>query len=928
MQFLKRLMKPFLKKKADQDLEDEVRFHLEKQIEINVAAGMPLAEARRRALIEFGGVQKTKEDVREQRWTHTGSVLLQDTRYAFRMFRKSPGFTAIAVLTLALGIGMNTAIFSLIDAVLFNAMPVSHPEELVMLRWHARHQPKLHSHSSHGDCAQKRQGDDGYGCSLSLPFLNEVRSQSNLFSGIAAFSGAPRLDLSGNGAATIVNNAQLVSGDFFATLGVKTVVGRAFGHSDDTSTAEPSVMLSYGYWKSAFGGSPDAVGRTIRLNGLPFIIIGVAERGFSGPTPGRHYDLWLPLSARPRLSQRWTPKDDDAGSWWLVIVGRRKPGVSAKQTEAAVSLLFRNETLHGEKPFFAPADEPGINAVPAQEGLEGGRTRVLQPLYILMLAVALVLLIACANIAGLLLARAAGRSREIAVRLVLGAKRARLVSQLLVESFLLSFMGGALGLLLALWSARGLMVLANNDGAFTPHLDWRVLAFTAATAILTGLFFSLIPAFRSLRVDLTPALKAGAGTSAATASGTKWYSLGNILVVAQVSLAVVALVTAGLLVRTLSNLKNVTIGFDTNNVLIFGLEPSLAGYKGPQVDTLNRDLQEQFAALPGVQSVSYSAVALLTGSEIGTDIHLPGTPENERPGCDYMPVGPRFFQTMVIPLREGSDFTAADFAAAAARSARALNAPSDPAAAPASVIVNETFVRVFFPHTNPLGRHIEEILPDDPKNPRGPGWEIIGVAGDTKYDSLRRKIVPIMYMANAGNAFFAVRTAGDPLQLVPAIRDMVNRKDSNLAMFRIATESQQIDNQVSVEQLIARLATFFGLLALVLACIGLYGLLSYEVTRRTREIGIRMAIGAQRSNVIRLVVVQGIVLAAVGAVVGISASLGVNRLLKTALYGVTPGDPVTLAFCAGVLLVVALAACYLPARRATKVDPLVALRYE
>jgi macrolide transport system ATP-binding/permease protein len=928
MQFLKRLMNPFARKKADHELEEEVRFHLEKQIEINVAAGMSLAEARRHALIEFGGVQKTKEDVREQRWTNAAGVLLQDTRYAFRMFRKSPGFTAIAVLTLALGIGMNTAIFSLIDAVLFSALPVSHPEELVVLRWHAHHQPKLHSHSSYGDCAQKRQGDDGYGCSLSLPFLNAVRSQSNLFSGLAAFSGAPRLDLSGNGAATIVNNAQLVSGDFFTTLGVKTVAGRAFSPGDDTPKAESSVMLSYGYWKSAFGGSPDAVGRTIRLNGLPFIIIGIAEPGFTGLTPGRQNDLWLPLSARARLSQRWTPKEDDGGSWWLVVVGRPKPGISAKQAEAALSLLFRNETLHEQKPLFTAADAPGVNLLPAQQGLDGGRTRVLQPLYVLMLAVALVLLIACANIAGLLLARAAGRSREIAVRLVLGAKRARLVSQLLVESLLLSVMGGALGLVLALWSARGLMVLANNNASFTPHLDWRVLAFTAATAILTGLFFGLIPAFRSLRIDLTPALKAGAGTSAATASGTKWYSLGNFLVVAQVSLAVVALVTAGLLVRTLSNLKNVNLGFDTRNVLVFGLDPALAGYKGPQIDALNRDLQEQFAALPGVTSVSYSWAALLAGSSWDTDIHLPGTSENEKQDSDYMPVGPRFFQTMGIPLKAGRDFSAADFAAAAVRSSRPPGAPADPTAAPTTVIVNETFVRRFFPHANPLGQHIEELLPDDPKDPRGPGWEIVGVAGDAKYDSLRREISPTMYAANAGNASFAVRTAGDPLQLVPVIRDLVNRKDNNLAMFRIATESKQIDSLVSVEQLVARLATFFGLLAVVLACIGLYGLLSYEVTQRTREIGIRMAIGAQRSNVIRLVVVQGIMLAAVGAVVGSGASLGVTRLLKTALYGVTPGDPITLAFCAALLLVVAMAACYLPARRATRVDPLVALRYE
>jgi predicted permease len=928
--WLAMLVRPFRRRKTELELEEEIRFHVEKQIELNIAAGMPPGEARRRALIEFGGVQQTKEDVRQQGWAHLAEVLLQDARYALRMLRKSPGFSAVAVLTLALGIGMNTAIFSLIDAVLFRALPASHPEELVVLRWHARHQPKIHSHNSSSDCRQKRQGDDGYGCSLSLPFLNMLRTQAKSFSGLAAFARAPRLDLSGNGAATIINNAQLVSGDFFSTLGVKAAAGRTLAMADDSPTAPPVVMLSYGYWQSAFGGSRDAIGRTIKLNGLSFTIVGVAEQTFTGLTPGSKFDLWVPLATRPGLDPRWVPVEDDAGSWWMVIVARLKPGVAPRQAQAEVTLLFADETMHEQKSLFQATDLPGIDTMPAQQTLEGSRSRALGPLYILMMAVALILLIACANIAGLLLARAASRSKEMAVRLTLGARRRRLISQLLMESMLLSLVGSVLGLVLAQWGARALLLISNGDGntlPFTPQLDARVLAFTAAAGIFTGLSFGLVPALRSLRINLTPALKSGGSSSVASAGRTRWYNMGNGLVVAQVSLAVVALVTAGLLVRTLSNLRNVDVGFDTHNILTFGVDPSLAGYKGPQIGALYSNLQEQFASLPGVTSVTYSSSTLLSGSEWDTDFHPPGTPEKETANVHYMPVGPNFFAAMRIPLKAGRDLSRADFAAAMARSARPLAAP-EPTAAPMAAVVNETFVRRFLPDTYPIGQHLEEVRPEDASTPRGPGWEIVGVVGDAHYESLRGDVSPTMYVANATNGFFAVRTSGDPLAMVPAIRDIVNRQSNNLAMFRIATQTQTIESQIFAERLVARLSTFFGLLAVVLACMGIYGLLSYEVTRRTREIGIRMAIGAQRSNVIRLVVVQGICLAIVGAVVGSAASFAVSRLLAGVLFGVKPGDPITLAACTTVLLLVALAACYLPARRATKVDPMVALRYE
>jgi predicted permease len=930
VRLFKNIVAALRRRKTDSDLNDELRFHLEKEIESNIARGMSAEEARRQALIAFGGVQQTKERVRETSHFSFLEHLSQDARYALRMFGKSPGFTAVVVITLALGIGMNTAIFSLIDAVLFRALPASHPEELVLLRWHSHHRPKLHNHSSHGDCPNHRQGENQDGCSFSLPFVNMVRSQNSVLSGVAAFSAAPRLDLSGNGAATIVNRAQLVSGDYFSTLGVGATLGRILGPEDDTPTAAPVLVLSHGFWQSAFGGSPEVVGRTVRLNGLPFTIVGVTEKGFSGLAPGNKFDLWLPFAARPRLDPRWSPEEDDAGSWWIVAVGRLKPGVSAKQAQAALTLLYADETMHEEKPLFEATAGPGIELVAAQEGLEGAQKNFLQPLYLLMMAVALVLVIACTNIAGLLLARATARSKEIAVRLTLGARRGRLVTQLLVESLLLSTAGAVLGLFLARWGARMLLRMASDGGGqlpFTPQLDGRVLAFTAFVAVFTGVVFGLAPVLRSFRLDLGPVLKTPSGTLP-TASRTRWYGAGNTLVVAQVSLAIVVLVTAGLLVRTLGNLKSVALGFDPRNMLVFGLDPTLAGYKGQQVDAVYRDLQEQFAALPGVNSVTYSWVSLLSGSEWDTDFHAPGTPEKEASNASYMPVGPHFFDSMRIPLQAGRDFTAADFTAAALRSTRPPNAVPDPTAAPTTVIVNEAFVRRFFPHTNPVGQHMEEMMPEDQRRHRGPGWEIIGVCGDARYEGLRGDVNPTMYAASAGNAFFSIRTAGDPLAMVPAIRNLINRKDNNLAMYRVASETKQIDDLVSTERVVARLSSFFGVLALLLACAGIYGLLSYEVALRTREIGIRMAIGAQWQDVVRLVVRQGMLVTVTGAVIGGGASFAAKKLLSAILYGVKPGDPTTLVAVAIILLVVALASCYLPARRATRVDPLVALRYE
>jgi predicted permease len=918
--------------KADRELDDEMRFHLEKQVELHVAAGKSAEEAQRLALIEFGGVQQTRENVRETKSLHFFDVMIQDTRYALRLLRKTPVFTTIAVLTLALGIGMNTAIFSLIDGALFRALPVHKPEEVVLLKWHARKRPQNMNQRGYGYCESHFAAPDYRSCSFSLPWLKEVAAQTNLFSGVAAMAGGGRINMSGNGPATILNGAQLVSGNFFQTIGVPASVGRTLLPADDSVSAPAVMVISHSYWKTAFGGTDEIVGKTVRLNAVPFTIVGVMAQNFSGITPGDQVDVWLPFPSEARLEPGWTAKDDNYQFWKINILARLNPGVQRQQAQAALTGMFRAHTFHTPEPLFKEADDPGIDLPSAQEALYYARPQVMNPLYIVMAAVGLVLLIACANIGGLLLTRSAARSREFAVRLTLGAKRSRLVGQLLVESLLLSLTGGALGLLIGRWGSRALIFLMKTKPSDPPAMqasfDWRVLGFTFAVSSIAAILFGLAPALRSLRLDLTPALKSGSAASAGELKQGRWFTLGSGLVVAQVTLAIVALMGAGLLLRTLNNLKSVELGFDPNNVLLFGVDPALAGYKPDQIYRLNSELQEKFAALPSVKSVSYSWEPLLAGSLWDTDVHPPGTPEDKTADTDYMPVGPNFFTTMRIPLLAGREFNASDYAIATARASRPPGSEPDLSSPPIPVIVNQTFVKQFLQHTNPLDQHVEEGLSDDKKKRNGPGWRIIGVAGDTKYDGLRADVRPVMYAPLSGGGFFTIRTAGDPQQLVPAIRDLVTRRDSNLAIYRITTQMEEMNGQMHVERLLAQLSAFFAALALILACGGIYGLLSYEVTRRTREIGIRMAIGAQRLDVIRMVVRQGVVLAVIGVVVGIAAAFAATRIMNTMLYHVKAMDPLTLAAVSALLLIVSLVACFLPARRATRVDPLIALRYE
>ena len=905
--------------------------------------------------MELGGLEQVKEQTREVRAGQFAETLWQDVRYALRMLRKNPGFTTVAVLTLALGIGANTAIFRFIDALLLRSIPVKDPQQLVLLRWSASQRPNVDGFSSYGDCIDNK-------CSFSLPFFHTIDAQATAFSGMAAFAGPLPIDLSCNGAASIAQGTY-VSGDFFSTLGVKTLIGRPFVPSDDSPSAPPAIVLDYAGWVRVFGGDPSVVGRTVRLDNTTATIIGVADPHFTSLTPGRTQDFFMPFALSDRVrGQYWgnQTRMNDSSIWWVVTLGRLKPGVSLGRAQAAATAIFRNEMLHGSMPMFKAADAPEIHLQPAQAGLNGETSQIAPALYVAMAIVAFILLIACANVAGLTLARSASRQKEMALRLALGAGRARILRQLLTESVLLAVSGGILGIFVAIWGVDAIYkLLSNSPGQpilFTVAPDWRVLAFALATTCITGILFGLAPALRGSRIDLTPSLKESAPSlpGAAAYAGVR-FRLGDALVVAQVALSIVVLIGAGLLVRTLRNLHRLNTGFDPQNILLFGLDPHLAGYTDQQTQQLYANLQQRFAALPGVISASYSEDALLSGAWSGDDVHIDGAPPKQNFNTAELSVGPNFFSTMRIPLLAGRNFTSADFAAAAAtnaaekaRDAAAAAAktkaspsaltPAPPTAldqaydrsAPVSVVINEAFARKAFPNRNPVGLHLGHPQTTESGVQRhGPGYTIIGIVGDTKYAWLRREITPIMFFPLVSNeAHFELRTAANPTALVKNVRDIVSEAGDNLPLIDVRTQMEQIDQILFQERLMARLSGFFGALALVLACIGLYGLLSYEVARHTRELGIRMALGAQHRDLLRLVIGQGILLVLIGAGIGVAAALGVTRFIAAMLFGVQANDLLTFVGVAALLTVVALLACYIPARRAMRVDPIVALRYE
>ncbi|HMG76364.1 MAG TPA: ABC transporter permease [Pyrinomonadaceae bacterium] len=865
------------------------------------------------------------------------NALSQDLRYGLRMMRKAPGVTAIAVLSLALGIGANTALFSIVDSLLLKMLPVKEPERLVLFRSVAPREFSVGSYNG-----SSRTDEAGRRIMTSFPYqsFQRMREQQSALSEIFAF-GNVGLNVTADGQADVASG-QAVSGNYFAGLGVQTILGRTLTDADDKAAASPAAVISYRYWQQRFGGNQQIVGKQINLNNIAFTIVGVTPAGFEGTMDaGSTQDVTIPIAWEPSMYvDRQRSYLNGAGVWWLRLMGRLKPGATAERARAQLENAFLQSVIEHRTARQTEAQSSGGNAVknlepqqyprlfldPGGQGEMNSRRQFAPSLYLLLGIVGMVLLIACANVANLLLSRAASRQKEIALRLALGASRWRLIRQLLTESVLLAAMGGTVGILFALWIKDGLLSVGVWGGrgmrALEPQLDWRVLGFTLALSLLTGLVFGLAPAWRSTKLDLTPTLKdSGRGSSASTRS-----LLSSSLVVLQVSLSLLLLIGAGLFVRTLLNLQRVDPGFNTRNLLLFGIQPGLAGYKGDKLVQLYQQLGERLEAVPGVQAVTFSRTTLLSQSMSSRDVYLrrdlSAPPDSEgrikASGEGYIHnVRENFLETMEIPLLAG----------------RTLK-PQDDAKAPKVAVVNQTFASKYFPNEDPIGKRFtfDSSKPDE--------VEIVGLAKDAKYTRQRDDFPPTAYSSwrqelnGMRGATFEVRTTGDPTAAVAAVRQAVREVDANLPLNSVKTQIEQADETLRMERLFAKLMTLFGLLAQQLAAIGLFGVLAYAVSRRTHEIGIRMALGAERGDVLKMILLQGMTLALIGVGLGLAGAYVLTRYLESQLnlqsmlYGVKVNDPLTYGVIAAGLTLVAAVACYIPARRATKVDPLVALRYE
>jgi predicted permease len=862
--------------------------------------------------------------------------LFQDVRYALRQLRKSPGFTAIAIITIALGIGANTAIFSLIDAVMLKMLPVEKPEQLVLLSWAAPGWPYM-IHSLTGNSDQDKSGRST-STSFSYAIFDDIRAHNRALSSVLAFSDGGRLNVGVGGQAGLAQG-QLVSGDFFSTLGVPAVFGRTITPTDDTVGASPAAVISYSYWVNRFGHDPLAVGKAITVNGVPFTLVGVAAPEFFGVEPGTSIDLWIPLRTQSQVDPGWIAyanpgevsrfmaRDD----WWVVIMGRLKPGVSEQQARAELDVLVRQDAASVEPPPTAAnrtpdmsLELPQVELASASKGLNSLRQEFSKPLSILMAVVGLVLLIACANVANLLLARAASRQKEIAVRLALGAGRRRLIRQLLTESVLLAVAGGALGVILAYWASD--VLLAYMSGGRHPVIlhvspNPAVLGFSAAASVLTGILFGLAPALRGTRLDLTPTLKESGAKLVGRGGPSRGLrlDLGKALLVAQVAMSLSLLIAAGLFVRTLANLEGENIGFDRHNLLLFGIDPTQAGYHGDRLATVYEEVRKRIEVVPGVRSASLSRHSFINGgvSISGASIqgYTPKPGEWSHKGSVRVhvnSVGPEFFETFGIPLLLGR--TIGD---------------GDTAAAPKVAVVNRAFASKYLEGESPIGRRLGFGAQKENLD-----IEIVGMVGDARYGHLRDEAPPTVYLPYAQNVdtlaemTFAVRTGGDPTHWIGAIRQAVQGLDTNLPLSDVKTQIEQIEQATFQERLIARLISLFSTLALLLACVGLYGITSYAVARRTSELGIRLALGAGRGDVLRIVLRDSLLPVVAGAAIGVPIALAATRYISSELYGISATDPATMMVAILMLAGAAGIASYLPARHATTVDPMVALRDE
>jgi len=901
--FFHRLLGLFLRRKLERELEEEIHSHLEMQIGDNLRQGMSLEEARRAARRNFGGVEQVKEAYRDKSRLVWIENLWQDLRYGARMLMKQPGFTLIAVITLALGIGANTAVFTLINALLLRALPVAKPHELVVI-------------SAGG------QGTPGI---ISFPMYRDLRARQEVFTDILASGGARsvRLTIPGGSGTVEVDNVQtgLVTANYWNVLGVQPALGRFFSEAEDrvpnsSATSGSLAVLSYSFWERQFGRDPNVLGRTVLVNRNSCQVIGVAPRGFFGERVGSEPDLWVPL-----ISFSSAELLENRGGQFTAEMGRLKPGLSREQAQTALTLLFQ-QLVQAERAAglpsgpgrVAPVENYFIRVEPGATGLSTGllRRTFTQPLWIIMAIVALVLLIACANVANLLLARAVARQREISVRLALGCSRFRLVRQLLTESLLLSALGTIVGLLVAWWGSDVLLRMVDT-GSVPLQLDLspdaRVFAFTAAVMIVTGIGFGLAPAWRANGFDLASAMK---DQARGTGQRVRQY-LGRTLVIFQVALSLLLLIGAGLLIRSLYNLRQIDLGFQPERVTLFHLAHNPQNREPAALTRVAREVHERVKQIPGVQQASVSWLMLFSGADINAPLKIHDyTPvPDEEVKARFNSVSPGYFETVGMSLVAGRGIEERD----------TENAPQ-------TAVINEAMARRYFPGANPVGKTMEITVGPTKGNP----IEIVGVVRDAKYNNMRAETKPMFYTSiqqlprTLGT--LEVRAREPMAALSASIRNALSEVTKDVMIRRVVTLSDQVDSTLASERLLTTLCVFFGALALLLASVGLYGVLSYAVAQRTQEIGIRMALGATGRNVLWLVLRQSLTVVLAGIAIGLSLALTCTRLLVSFLYGLSPTDPTTIVGAMLLLLVVALLACWIPARRATKVDPMITLKYE
>ncbi len=851
--------------------------------------------------------------------------MLRDLRYGARALIHAKGWASIIVLSLALGIGANTALFSVASAMLLKTIPVEDPHSLLRFRAVG---PSDMSNSSFGYGNLPKDTRATFSFPMFLQMVAENRTLQDLFA-CAPFG---RVNMVVDGQAEIAT-AFISTGNYYRLLGVVARPGRTLTPEDDKPGAPPAAVISHRYWVSRFGSNPGAVGKTVNLNNVPVTIVGVLPAAFTGiqQAAAEPPDVSVPLSLDAVINP--IPLNPDLGRspvrvneptwWWLQIMGRAKPGVTAAQVQANLATVFQHTARAGMDSYLAGLSDadrsrsenanrtrvPRLQVESGSQGVYDAGPNEVRSVAILSSVVGLVLLIVCANVANLLLSRATTRRKEIAIRLSMGATRGRLVSQLLTESLLLAFLGGALAIPVAYW---GLTLLPGQQGRVT-LLDWRVLGFIFLVTGVTGLLFGIAPALRATRVSLNAAMKEQSRSVVGTGS-----VMSRILLIVQVAVSLVLLVGAGLFLRTVQNLRHVDVGFNPNQLVLFRVNPQLNRYDEARTFALYADIMDRLRSTPGVRAVALSQPALLSGSINGSVIFVQGRTYQrgwrnsvDDVSINRVVVSPSFFETLEMPVTAGREFS-----------------PRDDKGAPRVAMINDAAARKYFPNQNPIGQRFGPSPEDSGR------LEIVGIVRDAKYDDLREPAPPTMYVpylqnpGSVSSAMFEVRAAGDPAAAISSIRDITRRIDPNLPLTNVSTQIEQVELRFGQEKVFAQACTLFGALALLLASIGLFGLMSYNVGRRTNEIGIRMALGAQRQDVLRLVMGESLWMVLVGVAIGLAIALASSRFVASLLFGVTAADAATLVGVTLLMMMVSALAGFLPARRASRIDPLVALHEE